>query len=285
MKLFRYTLRTYWNSMHSVRFAYFVIVMLVTLLQFQQPLLDYSRQMQYPVSIWVLPFLMTSFPFLAMFYFCVLYVNGDIPLMQYTQMYPLLRLGRKNWIIAQLGSLLLRSFTLVMMTFVLSILTLLPRLEIGNDWGKLIRTAQLTNAQSELHFTYRFSAETFVSFTPAGLTALVIFLCTLVCMLLAVSMLAVCLYTNRAIAVAVGMVQVLLFIVIANIHPRARLPFARLVPTCWVEVAKLYTPDHGFLWLPSIPYMVAVLLCVIAALCLLAVHRIKTIEFQWEDDL
>lgn len=285
MKLFRYTLRTFWMSIYSVRFIYFVIVMLVMLLEFQQPLLDYSKQMQYPISPWVFPFLMTSFPFLALFYFCILYVNSDIPFMQYVQMFPLIRLGRRNWIIAQLGSLLLRSFTLVLATFAISVLTLIPHLKIENDWGKLIRTAQLTNAQSELHFAYMFSAETFVSFTPITLTILVIFICTLICMLLSVSMLAICLYTNRVVAVTAGIIQIILFVVVANIHPRARLPFAHIVPTCWAEVANLNTPDHGFLWLPSIPYMIIVLCITIFIFSLIIIHRIKVIEFQWEDDL
>jgi hypothetical protein len=62
MKLFRYTLRTYWQSIHSIRFTWFIAVMSVMLMQLHQPLLRYSKQMHYPVGPWIFLFLMTCFP-------------------------------------------------------------------------------------------------------------------------------------------------------------------------------------------------------------------------------
>lgn len=283
MKILYYIYRNFINSVQQTRMVYFLILMFVTLFRYNHPLIEYSIDMDYRVGMWVFPFVMASYSFLAIFYFSVIYVNSDIPFDQKTQMNQILRLGRKNWIISQIGSLFLRSFTMVVMTLFLSIVTLLPRVELSLDWGKLIQTIAFSETQTD-QFRYVFMKEAFVKFSPLQLTVLTILICTLIVMSICMLMLAVSVYANRTIAISVAVINVILLFVINNFHPRIRGRFARYVITSWAEVARSATPSYGFYWLPPILYMVVFLLALIIICCVLVVTRINRIEFQWEND-
>jgi len=241
--------------------------------------------MDYPVTIWVFPFLMSSFSFLTLFYFLFIYINTDLPFMQRVQMYQILRMGRKRWIFGQIGYLLLRSFTMVLLTFFLSVIALLPHVELEAGWGKLIQTAALTGAQSEYDFQYPFFNEAFIEFTPLQLLLLTISICTLILMLISMAMLVLCLYINRSVAVSFAVGNVVLLFMVNNTHPRMRMQVSKFVPVCWAEVARVATPAYGFYWLPSVSYMLTVLIIAIIICSVLVVRKINTIEFNWEDDL
>jgi len=285
MKQIYYTWRTYLNNIRHIRLLYFTIVIVVFLVRYNKLLLQYAADMDYPVTVWVFPFLMSSFSFLVLFYFLFIYINTDIPFMQRVQMYQILRMGRKRWIFGQIGYLLLRSLTMVLITFFCSVAVLLPHGELGAGWGKLIQTAALTGAQYEYSFAYFFFKEAFIEFTPLQLLLLTIIICTLITMLISMAMLVICLYTNRIAAVSFAVANVILLFVVNNIHPRMRMQMSRFVPACWAEVARVSTPDHNFYWLPSVSYMLTFLIIAILICSVLAVRKINTIEFHWEDDL
>lgn len=285
MKQIYYTWRTYLNNIRHIRIIYFMIVIFIFLIRYNRPLLQYSADMDYPVTIWVFPFLMSSFSFLTLFYFLFIYINTDLPFMQRVQMYQILRMGRKRWIFGQIGYLLLRSFTMVLLTFFLSVIALLPHVELEAGWGKLIQTAALTGAQSEYDFQYPFFNEAFIEFTPLQLLLLTISICTLILMLISMAMLVLCLYINRSVAVSFAVGNVVLLFMVNNTHPRMRMQVSKFVPVCWAEVARVATPAYGFYWLPSVSYMLTVLIIAIIICSVLVVRKINTIEFNWEDDL
>lgn len=285
MKQLYYTWQTYLNNIRHIRVVYFAVVIFAFLFKYNKLLLQYAEDMNYPVSIWVFPFLMSSFSFLILFYFLFIYISTDIPFMQHVQMYQILRMGRKRWIVGQMGYLFLRSLTMVLITFAASVITLLPRVEWGLEWGKLIQTAAATGEQYERQFDYFFFKEAFIEFTPLQLSLLAVIICTLILMLISMAMLVLCLYINRIAAVVFAVGNVLLLFVVNNIHVRYRMQVSRFVPACWAEIARIATPNLGFYWIPPIPYILSVLIAAIIICGGLVIYKINRIEFHWEDDL
>lgn len=60
---------------------------------------------------------------------------------------------------------------------------------------------------------------------------------------------------------------------VLNIPAMIRHKLAFFIPTVWAELARIATPDYGYYWLPSIPYMFGFLITGI--LCMTAIILIK----------
>lgn len=269
--------------MKNQRIYYFLFVIILLTMKYNKPLYEYSSAMQYPVTAYVLPFLLTSPPFMCIYYFCVIYVNSDIPFMQRSQLYQLVRIGRRKWTNAKVCGLFLRSFSIIIITFLISFITLLPNIDFSNRWGKLEYTATLTGDQIALKFGYMFSDEIFVSFTPLQITLITIIICALINMFLSMSMFAISLYCSKSVAIAFGTINVILVFVTKNIHPMVRYQIARFVPLSWIQIAKINTRSLGWCWLPSLPYMLIFLGTAILLLYGVIYYKIQKIDYVWEN--
>lgn len=284
MKVLQYIWKSTALKLLNEKMGTFLLIMAVICWTYNSPMRLFVQSVHYPVSWCVFPFFLASFGFLIFFWFGVIYVNSDVPFMQSVNMYHIIRTGRKRWLIGQIGGIFLRSLILVMVTVACTILTLLPYIEWSNEWGKVLRTLAATNVMESHNFEYYIYYEIFNEYTPFQLMALSIVICTLVCTFIGILMLFLCLYVNKICAVAgATALSVLLFLVI-NLHPMIRYKVALFVPTIWVEIAKMFTPEIGYYWLPSIYYMLSVLLISIIVMSLFIMRKVKTIEFQWEND-
>lgn len=116
----------------------------------------------------------------------------------------------------------------------------------------------------------------FSEYTPIELILLEILLCTLICTFVGVLMFLFSLYINKIIAIA-------LFPVL-NMHPLICYKLARFVPTVWAELARIATVDHTYYWLPSLSYMVVFLLVGITIMTGLIMHKIRYMQFNWENE-
>ena len=59
---------------------------------------------------------------------------------------------------------------------------------------------------------------------------------------------------------------------------------AFFIPTIWAELARIATPDYGYYWLPSIPYMFGFLIAGILCMTVIILIKVKKIEFNWENE-
>lgn len=197
----------------------FLLILLAASWTYNRPMKNFIQSVDYPVSWCLFPFFMASLGFLIFFWFGVIYVNSDVPFMQSVNLYHVVRAGRKRWIIGQIGGIFFRSLILVIFTVICTIIPLLPYMEWTNEWGKLLRTAAMSDVASAYHFKYMIYYEIFSGYTPIQLMGLCIVICTLVCTFLGVFMLTLCLYVNKicAVAAAAGW-SVLLFFVTNQIY-------------------------------------------------------------------
>lgn len=284
MKFLRYVFRASIQRIFNARLGVFTIIMLLECWSCNRPLRNLSAEMEYPCSGWVYPFLLAQYVFLVLFFFAVIYANADIPFMQYSSMYSLIRAGRKKWGVTQMLILLFRSVILTVVSCFCSIVTLMPHIELTADWGKLIKTIAMGMVQDSYALKYSFFYEAMIKFSPLELMALSAAITTGVIFFLSLGMFLVSLYTGRTAAVSGAALYVLLLFFVLNTHPKIRNSLAKLVPTAWLQIARIYTPDMGYYWLPSVGYMFASLGIGIAIMFLLILRRIRYVEFNWNNE-
>ncbi len=262
----------------------FACIMLAMCWDFNRPMNRYIDAVDYPVSWCVFPFLMARNVFLFMFWLGIIYINSDVPFMQHVNMYHLIRTGRRRWAVGQMGGIFVRSFAAVLYTAACTVLPLLPRVEFTNEWGKLLHSAAVTDAATAYGFEYFVYYEIFSEYTPLQLMGICIALCTFISGFLGMLMFLASLYAGKAAAVALAFaVSVLLFFV-ENVHPEYQYKMALFVPAIWGQAAKSATPRLGYYWMPPLPYMSAFLAVSTAVMAVLILHKIKTAEFDWENE-
>lgn len=284
MRLLQYTWKNSILKIFSSKMAVFIILMLVVSRTYVLPVRYFSVAMNYPSSWCVFPFVMCSFTYLIMFWFGVIYVNSDVPFMQYVNMYHAIRIGRRRWVLGQIGGILVRSFVLTIITVICTILPLLPDVEWSNEWGKLFRTAAMTNALAQFDSSFMFYYEIFAEFTPLQLIGLEILLGTCICTFVGVLMFLLSVYVNKITAVTGSLALAIALFPVLNCNPGLRYKIALFIPTIWMEAARIATPDYLWYWLPSLPYMFTFLGIGIAGMVLILLIRINKIEFNWENE-
>lgn len=267
----------------NIRYITFIVISFLICFIYNLPLRNLCRNYDYPAIWCVFPFLLSQFSFLVLYLFGIIYINTDIPFFQYINMYQMIRLGKRKWILMQLLSILLRSFITTIVVFIFSVITLLPYLEISNDWGKLLRTISYNNLVYEFELKYSFPYEIFNVFSPINLLIISVFLCTLISTFLAVFMLLICLHTNKVFSVSLSLVSIILLFWVRNLPVNIRYKLSYFVPTVWAEVAKIASPELGYYWLPPLQYMFLFLSISIIFISLIIIKKIKTIEFNWEN--
>lgn len=266
------------------RMLTFALFMLVLCQSYNEPVRRFAAQVKHPCAPWVFPFLISQYTFLLCFFLGVIYVNADIPFMQYQNMYSLIRAGRKKWAMVKIAGLLVRSFFLTGIAFLCAGLTLFPWIEWVPEWGALMKNAAMGRIPQDIHFHYYFYYESMINKQPLQLVLETVAITSLVVFLLSLFLFTASLFINRVFAVSGAVAQVLLIFFVINTHPMIRSQIAKFVPAIWPEVARIDTPDMGYYWLPPLSYMVTVTLTGIVLLCVLCVYRISRVEFDWRNE-
>ncbi len=281
-------LRYIWkNSVLKIfngRSVAFALIMLVTCSDYCSPLGRFMDDVDYPVSWCLFPFFMANYVFLILFWFLLIYINWDVPFMQHANMYQVIRTGRRRWAVGQVGGIFLRSFAAVLFTALCTVLPLIPKIELTNEWWKLLRSVAVTNAASAYGLDIPIFYEIFSEYTPLQLMALCVLLCTFISGFLGTLMFFISLYSNKVLAVAGALAMAILLFFVINSHPMNRYKLAFFVPSIWAQVAQIATPNLGYYWLPSVPYMFGFLTVGTGLMVAFILHKVKRVEFNWEND-
>ena len=270
------------------KMAVVIMIMFLMSWQFDQPYLEYVKQVNHPVSWCIFPFILSSHRFMAIFFFCMIYINTDVPFNQHTNMYQLIRTGRIPWAAGQVAGMILRYLFAVVMTAVMASLPFLGRMEFTDDWGKVIYTLADINASWDFRLShdlmFRFSYEVLFKYTPVQLMLLTISLCLMICIFLGLVMFFLSLFFDRIIAVSGALLLVIMLYFVQNAPPAMKQHIAHYVPVYWAAVSLIESPSSGYYRLPSLTYMFTFLGVAIIALMAGIFFRVKHMEFDWENE-
>ena len=282
-KIMKYILKNTLLKIRNIKTITFAIIIAVTIWSYNHPLRELTYSIKYPVTWCVFPFMISNLSFLILFWFGIIYINSDIPYMQHSNMYQIIRTGRISWALGQLGGTFFRSFILVVFTAFCSI-SLLPQIEWSLQWGKLIHTIAMTNAAIQYNLKYVFYYQILGKYSPLQLMIITIVICTFISMFLSSLMFMISLYFNHILAVSITAALTIMLFFVVNIHPKIRYILAKFIPTVWAKVVQVNSPVLGYYWVPSIKYMFAFLLIGNIILIILILIKVKKCEFNWENE-
>lgn len=283
MRLMSYIVKSARMKFVNIKVCMFVLLMVFSCWNLSEPVRRFAYDVDYPVSWCVFPFFWTNFSFLILFWFGIVYVNSDVPFLQHINMYQMIRTGRINWGIGQIGGIFLRSLFCTLFLVVVSVLSISPRIDWTLEWGKGLHTIAISNADVYYQFEYRILYDIMTVYSPVELFLIMISLCTLLIGFIGVWMFMISLLFNKICAVASAVVWTILPFFVINTHPMIRNIFARFVPTIWIQVCKVETADMGYYWLPSIGYMYGFLFVALSIMICVILYKIKHMEFNWDN--
>ena len=283
-KIMKYILKNTLLKIRNIKTITFAIIIAVTIWSYNHPLRELTYSIKYPVTWCVFPFMISNLSVLILFWFGIIYINSDIPYMQHSNMYQIIRTGRISWALGQLGGTFFRSFILVVFTAFCSIVSLLPQIEWSLQWGKLIHTIAMTNAAIQYNLKYVFYYQILGKYSPLQLMIITIVICTFISMFLSSLMFMISLYFNHILAVSITAALTIMLFFVVNIHPKIRYILAKFIPTVWAKVVQVNSPVLGYYWVPSIKYMFAFLLIGNIILIILILIKVKKCEFNWENE-
>lgn len=284
MKEIRYFFRASALKIRNMKFAAFVLIMFMAICYYVPEIVEVSVDLEYPVTWCIFPFLFNANVFISLFWFGIIYINTDIPFMQYSNMYQVIRSGRTKWMLSNIIGIFFRSFTAVIVVAICSVLPLFSHMEIKNDWGKLLKTYAMTNMSETYKLSYEIPYEILGKYTPVQMMLLMILLLTLIAMFMGILMLTFSLYGNRRLAVAVDVLLVLMIFLVLNAFPEQRMDYAKVIPTVWAQFTKSNSAFGRFYWLPDLKYMLSFLIIGILTGSFLCIHRVAHVDLHWVNE-
>lgn len=270
----------HYKILHPRTYALLILQFFINYMNVR-PIIEFSNEVNYKVSPWVFPFMITDYHYAFLFIIGIIYYFSDVPFMQYQNMYQVIRTGRTKWAMGQICTIILQSLFLMGVNILITILLMFKNLEFTFEWGKLLHTAALTNAGTHYEFLFSISYDTIQQFDPLILMLLTFLLGSLVISFLGILMFMISLFLNRMAAVAVGTAMTVMIFFVENIHPLNALKLSHFVPVDWIRAANLGIKSHGNYMLPSLSYIIVVLLIGILVFSTAIMIRMKHVEFDW----
>lgn len=230
--------RVFIDKFFSVKTFTLLLLLGVIYHIFLSPVKDFSAFVDYPVSPWIFPFLISDVYFVILFMAAVVYFFSDVPFMKEWTLYQVIRTGRVRWVFGQIGSIILSSFVFVLFAEVISGMLLLPNIILDEGWGKVLYTLSITNAGSEYQIAFLISYDIISRFEPVQAVGLSVLISSFVILFLGLWMFTISLYVSRLWANVAAMLFVILPIVIENIGDDVTW-LVYCSPVSWMRISEV----------------------------------------------
>lgn len=267
-----------WNLTLQKIFSIRMLIVLIVLYIFRdvyiirdlrQFCMDYDCNM---VPIFI-PFLVNCFDYIFVFGFCILYLFSDIPFMNRWEMYYINRIGRKNWIICKIISLLFVSAIFMCINYIMDLVMMFPYIDIGNDWDRL--TVSLANGALVWDGNI-FSPKIINFYSPVQIGMHSYMFGSFIIFMIANCMFAISITINREIAILFG--GMIATMPIAAYNSKFVLPYIYFFsPLNWISVI-----DSRFAYyLPNNKYVISIIMLCLVMTVVLLVYKINNKDFVW----
>lgn len=119
---------------------YTLLVIIIAFLAYHSyGLSQFAAEKDVSVSPWVFPHLMTP-PVMQVFACFTILLFSDAPFADRHMPFLVIRAGRRNWVIGQLIYIIVAAFVYTAFIFIISILVLIPNVQMTTDWGIILKT-------------------------------------------------------------------------------------------------------------------------------------------------
>ncbi len=233
-----------------------------------------------PVSIYIYPIMLIHIKFRTIISFCCVYLFSDVPFLQYSKMYSLIRMGRIKWALAQILSIFETAFLFCLYMCIVPVVLCIPNVEFTGEWGKIIHTLSLTNMSQVYAINIYVPYEVLVRLKPMEAMFLAVGLSTLLISFFGVFMFAVSLVFKRNIAIVAASVVIGWSVAVYNIY-KLLFPYA---PVLWLDISQIGQLFYGMKRFPDLRYILLSFLLMISVSALAAMWAIRSRDLEWVNE-
>ena len=233
-----------------------------------------------PVSIYIYPIMLIHIKFRTIISFCCVYLFSDVPFLQYSKMYSLIRMGRIKWALAQILSIFETAFLFCLYMCIVPVVLCIPNVEFTGEWGKIIHTLSLTNMSQVYTINIYVPYEVLVRLKPMEAMFLAVGLSTLLISFFGVFMFAVSLVFKRNIAIVAASVVIGWSVAVYNIY-KLLFPYA---PVLWLDISQIGQLFYGMKRFPDLRYILLSFLLMISVSALAAMWAIRSRDLEWVNE-
>lgn len=238
----------------------------------------------YPVSIYIYPIMLIHIKFRTIISFCCVYLFSDVPFLQYSKMYSLIRMGRIKWALAQILSIFETAFLFCLYMCIVPVVLCIPNVEFTGEWGKIIHTLSLTNMSQVYAINIYVPYEVLVRLKPMEAMFLAVGLSTLLISFFGVFMFAVSLVFKRNIAIVAASVVIGWSVAVYNMYPIPKKIFSNYAPVLWLDISQIGQLFYGMKRFPDLRYILLSFLLMISVSALAAMWAIRSRDLEWVNE-
>ncbi len=233
-----------------------------------------------PVSIYIYPIMLIHIKFRTIISFCCVYLFSDVPFLQYSKMYSLIRMGRIKWALAQILSIFETAFLFCLYMCIVPVVLCIPNVEFTGEWGKIIHTLSLTNMSQVYAINIYVPYEVLVRLKPMEAMFLAVGLSTLLISFFGVFMFALSLVFKRNIAIVAASVVIGWSVAVYNIY-KLLFPYA---PVLWLDISQIGQLFYGMKRFLDLRYILLSFLLMISVSALAAMWAIHSRDLEWVNE-
>lgn len=281
LSIIGYIFQDFKQNFFCVKLYVLIILQFFVLHIFLSPLKNFSLIVKHHITPWVFPFLLSDVYFTIFFMAGVIYYYSNVPFMQYTQMYQVIRTGRRKWALGKIGGIVISAYGLIFIETIISIIPLLPRMQFESGWGKIIYTLSMTDAMQKYGVDLYIPYEIISRYSPLKAIIIEFLISGLVISFIGIMMFAISIMFSRLAAICVVMIFEILPIIVLNLSGLHN-NIIYFSPISWMNMTMIGVKSKcGF---PQITYIITMLLIAISILSVLILWKIKRIDFQWNKE-
>lgn len=242
---------------------------------------SFIEDTNYPVSIYIYPIMLIHIKFRTIISFCCVYLFSDVPFLQYSKMYSLIRMGRLRWALAQILSICETAFLFCLYMCIVPVVLCIPNVEFTGEWGKIIHTLSLTNMSQVYAINIYVPYEVLVRLEPMEAMLLAVGLSTLLISFFGVFMFAVSLVFKRNIAIVAASVVIVWSVAVYNMYPIPKKIFSNYAPVLWLDISQIGQLFYGMKRFPDLRYILLSFLLMISVSALADMWAIRSRDLEW----
>lgn len=236
-----------------------------------KPICTFSSAMGLSVHPWIFPFLNSNrITILFIMIGCIL-LFCDAPFIDDLQPYIIIRVGRKDWFVAQIIYIFIACAIYFAYLYLLSVVFLIPNLSLSFEWGKVIGTLSRTNASIQFEVNkISFSQRVLSLYTPLSATIWSFLLNWLTGCFIAMLLFVCNLRFNRIIGSVIANMFILLALFCYDFGGNKIYYFS---PVSWIDISII--DPLALSYRPSRMYAILVLLIAIVLLIIISYIMVR----------
>ncbi len=217
------------------------------------PISQFCSTFGYKITPYVFPYLMSDRISVMIIMFGLILLFCDAPFIESEQPYIMMRSGRKMWVGGQIVYIALAALVFSLVIALISIVFLIPNIELSSEWGKVIGTFAQTSVAGQHGINLPFDLSIFLSFSAISAMLTSLFLCWFVSFFLGLIMFFFNLNISRSAGAIIAVILILWQVTVE----KTATYFYNFSPVSWVSLTRIDT--NATTYYPNLLYIVLML--------------------------